>query len=61
MCIAAALFFYLQKMRSSYTMLRLTSSVVIFILTELLSSADSMINKLTIYAVNTGLLTGLVS
>ncbi|KAJ8591928.1 hypothetical protein M405DRAFT_860175 [Rhizopogon salebrosus TDB-379] len=61
MCIAAALFFYLQKMRSSYTMLRLTSSVVIFILMELLSSADSMINKLTIYAVNTGLLTGTIS
>ncbi|KAG2109182.1 hypothetical protein BD769DRAFT_1674993 [Suillus cothurnatus] len=43
MSIAAALCFYLQKMRSSH------------------STADSMINTLIIYAVNTGLLTSTVS
>ncbi|KAG1818656.1 uncharacterized protein BJ212DRAFT_1346674 [Suillus subaureus] len=43
MSIAAALCFYLQKMRSSH------------------STAYSMINTLTIYAVNTGLLTSTVS
>ncbi|KAG1735193.1 hypothetical protein EDB19DRAFT_1112853 [Suillus lakei] len=41
--IAAALCFYLQKMRSSH------------------STADSMINTLIIYAVNTGLLTSTIS
>lgn len=43
MSIAAALCFYLQKMRSSH------------------SAADSMINTLIIYAVNTGLLTSTIS
>ncbi|KAG1732397.1 uncharacterized protein EDB91DRAFT_1349061 [Suillus paluster] len=43
MSIAAALCFYLQRMRSSY------------------SGADSLINKLSIYAVNTGILTSTVS
>ncbi|KAG2133344.1 hypothetical protein DEU56DRAFT_811163 [Suillus clintonianus] len=44
MSIAAALCFYLQKMRSSHT-----------------TTADSMINTLIIYAVNTGLLTSTIS
>ncbi|OJA15833.1 hypothetical protein AZE42_04028 [Rhizopogon vesiculosus] len=43
MCIAAALFIYLQKMHSSY------------------ANTESLINKLTIYAVNTGLLTSTFS